>query len=751
MKKLTLLLILFLSVTTFANVKISADRSIKLYRIGDRVTFYLEGTQGAECEIEVTSKEHFYLKRIKTLPCEVIVKAIEAGPITLTANYQNKTTKFEVFVNYEEPIVKGSYGTRMEHYQRYGHVVNDYYVKKFRALNAKRQTILNNLKTKEDAQKYVTSVRKKIRDAFNIDAIKRCDLNPQITKKYSFKSYDLENVIFESRKNFYVTNNLFLPKNPKGKVPAILMLCGHSLSGKMYSVYAKLCATLASNGVACIITDPISQGERWQYTDTSKTEITYGHNELGKKLHLSGEWFGTYRAYDAIRAIDYLISRKDIDQSKIFVTGCSGGGTVTTWVNALDDRIAGAIPSCYVTSWKNIVENELPIDAEQCPPYLAGMNLDISDFFIAAAPRPFLLLGAENDFFDIRGFNSAINDIKKVYSLLGAKDSAASFIAKGGHGYSYEQQEECFKQIAKWTKLPYNYHQSKVEIPTAAQRTVTAKSNVKYLPNAKFAEDIAWENRKKVIAQSPKLEGDKLIAAILDNLQVPAKIEVPYYRVLRLDFIKEMLIYINRYLLENNNYILGELQKLTYLHAENQVSPKDKAFIYVGHWNLAYEFPYVISSMKKQFDSYYSFSPWGVGALQSSSCDTLKDAYNLPYHSDYHFASLGIMLGESYLGKRVEGILSAIALLKSRGVKEITICGAGRSAISVAFASLIAKKDIKETILLNPLASYESITNEMTDWAQAEMPWNILKVCDLPQIYKAINAKIITVPFANVK
>ena len=110
----------------------------------------------------------------------------------------------------------------------------------------------------------------------------------------------------------------------------------------------------------------------------------------------------------------------------------------------------------------------------------------------------------------------------------------------------------------------------------------------------------------------------------------------------------------------------------------------------------------------------------------------------------------------SFTGSKIapKSILSAIALLKKQGAKEITLCGAGRSAISVAIAALIAKKDIKEikeVVLLNPLASYESISTEMTDWAQTEMPFNILKVCDLPQIYQAINAKIITVPFINVK
>jgi hypothetical protein len=197
------------------------------------VTFNLDGTKGENCEVEINSKEHYFLKRVKPLPCQFTIRAVEPGPITLVANYKNKTFKFEVFVNYEEPIVNSSYGQKMAQYQRWGHVVNDYYVKKFRALGEHRQAVLNNLKNKSDAEKYVASVRQKIRNAFKIDSIERCNLNPQITAKHSMESYNLENVIFESRKNFYVTNNLFLPKNPKGKVPAVVMLCGLALSGKM--------------------------------------------------------------------------------------------------------------------------------------------------------------------------------------------------------------------------------------------------------------------------------------------------------------------------------------------------------------------------------------------------------------------------------------------------------------------------------------------------------------------------------------
>lgn len=77
---------------------------------------------------------------------------------------------------------------------------------------------------------------------------------------------------------------------------------------------------------------------------------------------------GAWRAWDAVRGLDYLLSRPEVDTTRVGLTGNSGGGTMTTFVNALEDRLTMAAPSCYITTWVHNVENELPADSEQMPP-----------------------------------------------------------------------------------------------------------------------------------------------------------------------------------------------------------------------------------------------------------------------------------------------------------------------------------------------------------------------------------------------
>lgn len=156
------------------------------------------------------------------------------------------------------------------------------------------------------------------------------------------------------------------------------------------------------------------------------------------------------------------------------------------------------------------------------------------------------------------------------------------------------------------------------------------------------------------------------------------------------------------------------------------------------------EFPQIISSQEKQYDAYYSFDPFGVGALTPSSCDHYGFQYGTVYGFDYHFSSLGLMLGESYLGLRVKAILKAIAFLHANGIQEITLCGAGRSSVATAFAALLAGSDIQGTILVNPLDAYENIPLQRTQWGQAELPYGILKITDLPELYQLIRPAILT-------
>ena len=227
------------------------------------------------------------------------------------------------------------------------------------------------MKTKADAEAYVAEVQAKIRESFG-PFPEKTPLNAKITGVLKRDGYRIEKVIFESRPQFFVTANLYVPEGGKSKMPAVVGSCGHSYNGKGEDAYQSFSQGLARQGYVVLIYDPIGQGERIQYPDDKlKSRIGVGVQEhllAGNQQFLVGQFLGAWRAWDGIRALDYLLSRDEVDPQHLGITGNSGGGTMTTWLCGVEQRWTMAAPSCFVTTFRRNLENELPADTEQCPP-----------------------------------------------------------------------------------------------------------------------------------------------------------------------------------------------------------------------------------------------------------------------------------------------------------------------------------------------------------------------------------------------
>src|SRR5206468_8526089 len=128
----------------------------------------------------------------------------------------------------------------------------------------------------------------------------------------------------------------------------------------------RACILMAKNGLAVLCYDPIGQGERLQLIDENKKPGIKGstseHTMIGVGALLVGQSTAGYRIWDGIRSIDYLVSRPEIDPMKIGCTGNSGGGTLTAYLMALDDRIVCAAPSCYIPSLERLFATIGPQD-----------------------------------------------------------------------------------------------------------------------------------------------------------------------------------------------------------------------------------------------------------------------------------------------------------------------------------------------------------------------------------------------------
>jgi len=407
---------------------------------------------------------------------------------------------------------------------RFPRMVQEYFVSRVRTAEQAVIDAQNQLQTKADAEAYVKGVQERIQQSFG-PFPERTPLNPQITGVVDRDTYQIEKLIFESRPGFLVTANVYIPKGQKFPVPGVIGTCGHSTNGKAAEAYQSFAQGLARQGYVCLIYDPISQGERLQYPDEKlKSKISPGvgeHLYAGNQQFLVGEFLGMWRAWDGIRALDYLLTREEVDPKHVGVTGNSGGGTMTTWLCGVERRWTMAAPSCFVTTFRRNMENELPADTEQCPPKALALHLDHADFLAAMAPKPVIILGKEKDFFDARGVEEAYARLKRLYKLLGAEDNISMFIGPSDHGYSQENREAMYQWFNRATGIGHTETEPEIAIEKDETLQCTPNGQVAELksrPVYEFTRELSGQLARK--RQQP--QGEEFKQLIRDRLRLPS-------------------------------------------------------------------------------------------------------------------------------------------------------------------------------------------------------------------------------------
>jgi dienelactone hydrolase len=233
------------------------------------------------------------------------------------------------------------------------------------------------------------------------------------------------------------------------------------------------------------------------------------HNYAGIQQVLVDERFWMWRAWDGIRALDYLMSRKEVDVRHLGVTGNSGGGTMTTWLCGVEDRWTMAAPSCFVTEFRRNMENELGADMEQCPPRTLALGLDHEDFLAALAPKPIIILAKEKDYFDARGNEAAYHRLKSLYRLLGAEDNIAYFVGPTYHGYSQENREAMYRWFNRCTGISDAKTEPKLVLEKDETLLATSRGQVAEL-KSKTIYGFTQEKSRALAARRLDLDGAAL-------------------------------------------------------------------------------------------------------------------------------------------------------------------------------------------------------------------------------------------------
>ena len=623
----------------------------------------------------------------------------------------------------------------------FGDIIQEHFVREFRSNSKLRTRKLNCITTREQAEEYIAEQKEKVRKTFQFPAVK-CPLNPRVTDKVQFDDFTLEKIVIDSRPDFPVTMNLYLPVKIDGQIPASLVLCGHSNDGKACETYYSLAQTIARHGGAALVIDPIHQGERLQCTPDKDSGLCNMHNRFNRKLKSMGDNFCNWRIYDAVRGLDYLLTRPEIDPARVGVHGNSGGGTLATWVSAVDDRFFAAAPSCFVTTWVYNIENELPSDIEQCPPNAMKYGLEIADFLIAAAPRPFLLLGQKNDFFDPRGIQEVRDELKGLYRLLGCEDRIDLCIGPTSHGLSVTLREAAYDFFCR---------QAGVENPSKTEGTITPPENqdtfaapggeVTNLLDERKVHDLILEQTTS-LKKARKVLTLPEICRILINCMGMDEPVLPHYRVLRsCPPCGVPSVTVRRFGLETEPgrvmCVLHLFQKLRFHFADSE-----KILLCIPHQDSVAEF--AEHQTEDQMDI-YGLDVRGIGECTPTTCNMPAGAnFFDSYGFDFHYAALGGMLGQSILGGRVKDILCTVELL-SQYSGHIELEGHGIGGIPALIAAVLSDK-IQALRLFGTPESWESMIIPAEPDAESSpmsyMISGIMKYFDLPDLRAAIADKI---------
>lgn len=394
----------------------------------------------------------------------------------------------------------------------------------------RRDKAIAAITTKEAAEARKQETRARFLDSIGGLPDYNGPLNPRVTGVLTNAVYAMENVIFESLPGFYVTANVYRPAAP-GRYPAVLMSSGHTTTGKTES--HRMAANLAAKGFVSLAYDPIGLGERIQALDPKTRKHGAGccaneHLHFGAQAMLVGLSGARYFIWDAKRAIDYLVSRPDVDADRIGAAGCSGGGCSTTYIAALDARVKAAAPACYLNSYRLLFAGPHP-DTEMVTPGFLAAGLDHADFLEMTAPKPWLILATEGDFFTPPAVKMVYDESRRWYELYGAADNVQMFMGPGPHGTPLETREQLYAWMIRWLKNGEgDPKEHEIPLYTDEQLVVTKSGQVEDEPRSRKVFDLV---RAEYQARR-ELRGPDELRHYLGGLKIQTDRRPPNVRVL---------------------------------------------------------------------------------------------------------------------------------------------------------------------------------------------------------------------------
>jgi cephalosporin-C deacetylase-like acetyl esterase len=596
----------------------------------------------------------------------------------------------------------------------------------------------------------------------------RTPLNAKVVGSLSGEDYRVEKVVFESQPNHHVTGLVYLP-GTKPPYPGILVPCGHSHNGKAAEAYQRIAILLAKNGMAALCYDPIGQGERYQVLNRDGTplvnpemnpnsrrqlESVPGHPQfnpveehvlVGIGSILLGLNTARYRIYDGMRGIDYLLSRPDIDPKRIGCTGNSGGGTLTAYLMALDDRIACAAPACFLTTFERLLEKSGPQDAEQNIFGQLAFGMDEADYVLMRAPKPTLLgAGTRDATFDIRGTWDIFRESKRFYARFELPERVDMVEADEPHGFTEPLRVGATRWMRRWLlNRDDAIVEGKFPVWTDQQLQCSPDGQVLLMPdersvfdlNLKFDETLApqreqaWQpaSRAASLRNVRKLIGARRLTDLPEpESRLVGTIERAGYRIEKLILTTEPGIELPALVFVPENPNADAYLYLDSHGKQTAATPGGpmEALVREGHWVMAVDLR-------------------GLGETELKS---KKSSYRLKDQE----CMLAYLLGKSLVGMRTEDVWSAGRFLAGYRTadkqRQVHVIGVGTAGIPALHAVALEPQGFASLRLKQTLGRWTDVLHTSVPEDQlCSTVHGALTVYDLPDLIRSLGSDKVTV------
>lgn len=593
----------------------------------------------------------------------------------------------------------------------------------------KRKVEVSGLKTQADwsaRQRKVSSILQEIVGPFPV----KTPLNPVVTGTIERDGIKVEKLYFESVPGFYVTAALFLPTQAKSNLPAIIFCSGHAANGFRSDAYQTMILNYVKKGFAVFAFDPIGQGERIQYFNEdgkNRFGATHEHSYPGTQMFVSGFTPANYFIWDGIRAVDYLLTRKEIDPKRIGITGRSGGGTQSAYIAAFDPRIVAVAPECYITSFDKLLRSNGPQDAEQIFMHGIEKGFDLADLLEVRAPKPALMITTTNDIFSIEGAREVFEEASAAYKAMGKPENMEMVEDDAGHASTLKNREAAYAFFRKHLQLPGDSKDEKVKHFTEEELYATKTGNVYnsikgenlFSLNQKFAKQnintksgqsfpaLQKEVLEKSGYQAPKPLAEKIFGGRINR----DNYDIEKYLIRSADHKFLPILWTKPRNQSKGTVVL--------LDEKGKKEAADKGKLADRLTLEGYEV--VIPDLN------------GIGEMANAALPG-GDAFIEGVSLNLWF--LGVLTKNSLTGLQMQEISMLVDFIKSRGAQKLSLIATGTLCSNALQASMIDQQLFEKKIFLEPLVSFESlVTNQ--EYRPKYVMGSVaggMKYYDLPQL-----------------